>query len=375
MSQDDVQKEHEATERKLDEMREKGQTLRSKDLSSGLVICVAMIALAICSHMMQTRILDNFTDAFTSIALVSDNTDIIVSKFGHLLMMNFLMLIPLFLMIMGVAFSSVFLMGGWNFSLKAVGFKWEKLNPITNLSNIFSKKMLIDVFKSFVKYCILMLILYLFATAHVRELTLLPYYQLHSSFAALIHLIFQFVLTLFMGVIVIVCIDMLTSYFSYQQGTKMSTQELIDERKNTEGNQDTKRKMRSMQFAMMRQRIPQIIPEATVIITNPTHYAVALRYVDGVDHAPKMIAKGKGPVAAYIRQLAIANRVPIYEEPPLARAIYHTTKTNGFISAELYMAVAVVLTYINQVKLYQIGQGALPVKAKELTIPESFRFN
>lgn len=375
MSQDDVQREHEATDRKLDEMREKGQTLRSKDLSSGMVICMTMIALALCSDMIKGRIVANFQESFNTIAFVSENTDIIISKFSHMIMMNFLMLIPLFILVLSVAFSSVFLLGGWNFSLQAVGFKWEKLNPITNLSNIFSRKMLIDVFKSFFKYCILMLILYLFASSHIKELIQIPYYQFNSAFSAMVHLIFQFIITLFMGVIVIVCIDMLTSYFTYHKSTMMSTQELVDERKNTEGNQDIKRKMRSLQFAMMKQRIPQVVPEATVVITNPTHYAVALQYVDGAQHAPKMLAKGKGPVAAYIRQLAIANGIPIYEEPPLARAIYHTTKINGYINPELYVAVAIVLTYINQLKLYQAGTGGLPTKAKELSIPKSFMFN
>ena len=374
MSNDDTEKDHEATAKKLEDLREKGQILRSKDLSSGLILAAAIIVLVFMSSSIKARFEQNFYEAFVNIGTVLVDQDAIFKVARILFLSNLYIMLPLFSFLTFIAYLSPFMVGGWNFSMQAISFKISKLNPITNLGNIFSKKMFTDIAKSLLKFSIIMGFFYYYTKTNRMEIVTLPYLQFIDAFVAVCSLIERFVLVLFIGIAAIIAIDVLTSFFQFKSKTMMSTQEMKDEYKNTEGNVDVKRKIKSLQMALLKQRIPELVPQANVIITNPTHYAVALKYKEGVDKAPKVIAKGKGDIAAYIKKLAIANHVPIYNEPPLARAIFHTTKTGGMVNPALYMAVAFVLTYINQLRRYQSGLAPMPVKSNELNIPDEFIF-
>ncbi len=374
MSGEDTNKEHEATSKRLDELREMGQTLRSKDLSSGIILATTLLILMVLSGAIRARFEENFNTAFTSINIINVDPDQLFKIMRSLFVSNLMILIPIFAILMVASFLSVFILGGWNFSIKAVGFKWEKLNPVTNLGNIFSKRMFGDIAKSSVKFAIIVGFFYYFAITNDTEILSLSNLQYTHALYLFCALVERFIVILFIGILVIIGIDALSNYLAYQTKTKMSTQELKDEQKNTEGNTDVKRRMRSLQYSLLKQRIPLVIPKATVIITNPTHYAVALQYIEGKDKAPKVIAKGKDNVAAYIRKLAIASGVPVYDAPPLARSIYHTTKVGSAINPALYMAVAIVLTYINQLRRYQSGQGPMPVKVDNFEIPPEFQF-
>lgn len=374
MSDDQDDKQHEATAKKLEDLRESGQTLRSKDLSSGLILVGTIIVMVFMADSAYVRFENNFITAFTSIRTVNTDDHNLMKILSTLMTENVLFLTPIFMIAVIASFSSVFIVGGWNFSLKAIEFKLDKINPFKNLSNIYSKKMLYDVVKSFLKFSIIVGLFYIFIKSNFSEIRSLSYLPLRVAIQSLGSLVERFMIMLFLGIVTIILMDVATSFMNFQSKTKMSNQEVKDEQKNTEGNADVKRKLRSLQYSLMRQKIPQLVPQATVLITNPTHYAVALQYKDGTDKAPKVLAKGKGSVAQYMRKLAIASGVPIYEEPPLARAIFHTTKTGGLINPGLYMAVAIVLAYINQLRRYQAGQGALPAKADSIEIPPNFNF-
>jgi len=374
MSTEDDQKQHQPTSKRLEELRESGQILRSKDLSSGFILAIAIATIMFISGFLKTRFIDNFTQTFSSINLVVNDPEQMYKIIRHLFYANVSVLLPIFIILILAAFGSAFLLGGWNFTFSALKFDWNRINPGTNLGNIYSKKLFADVAKSTMKFGIIAFFFWYFITSNEKQLLGLSYLEYNSSLNSLAILIHDFIIMIFMAIIIIVAADIIHSYFTYQQRTMMSTQELKDEHKNTEGNADVKRKMRSLQYALLKQKIPQMVPVANVIITNPSHYAVALQYKEGKDKAPKVIAKGKGSVAQYIKKLAIASGVPIYEEPPLARAIYHTTKTGTEINPELYIAVAIVLTYINQLRRYQSGNGPLPIKAEALEIPPHFQF-
>ena len=374
MSEDKDQKQHEATAKKLEELRESGQTLRSKDLSGGLLLVAAIIFIISMAHIIKNRFEQNFTDSFMAIAHVVSNEEVITNILYNLSYVNFYLIIPIGIVMILSAISSVFILGGWNFSLNAISFKLGNLNPIKNLSQIFSKKIFIDVAKSFVKFFIIMGLFTFFASTHIKELFSLSQVGLIASISNFYLLVEKFITTIFLGVIVIVAMDSIINYFSFLSRNKMTTQELKDEHKNAEGNSEVKRKLRSLQISLARQKIPTMVPQATVVLTNPTHYAIALRYKEGVDQAPKVLAKGKGEVAVFIRRLAISNGIPVYEEPPLARAIYHTTRVGAMIHPALYLAVAIVISYIHQLRRYQLGIGPLPTKASNLDIPEQFNF-
>lgn len=375
MDEDKDQKQHAPTGKRLTELSEKGQTLRSKDLSGGLLLFATVIVLMFMAPYFKDHIENNFHIAFTHFFDIELNERVIFSLFQSMVLSSFTLILPFFMVIYLIPFLSVFLLGGWNFSMKAVRFKWENFNLINNIGNLFGKRILVDMTKSTLKFIIIASIFTYFLSYHFNEIFMLSRYSPEHSFSDMYSLIQQFITMLLMGVILISSIDALYSYFDYHERIKMTTQEIKDEAKEADGSPEVKRKMRSMMMAILKQKIKQRVPEADVIITNPTHYAVALKYREGVDKAPRVIAKGKGPLALYIRSLASVKGIPIYEAPPLARAVYHTTKLGGEVKPALYVAVALVLSYINQMRYYQMGRGPLPTKATNLEIPLEYIFD
>lgn len=367
------EKQHDPTPRRQAEMRDEGKTLRSKDLSSALILAAAIMVILFLADNIVGRLQQNFVQLYSSMHDVTTNQAQLFKLIRSIFLSNFLMLIPLFVTLIFMAFSSVFIIGGWNFSLKVTNFNLGKINPLRNLQSIFSKRMLVDVAKSTIKFSIIMSCFAYYVIGNQKDIVSLSYLEFNSAITVFCGLLRSFILLLFMGIGVIVGMDVLISYFTFKMSNKMTSQEVRDEYKQTEGSGESKRKIKSLRRTLAKQRIQQMVPLATVIITNPTHYAVALRYRENQDKAPVVIAKGKGPIAQYIRQLAIKHGVAIYEEPPLARAIYFTSKLGAQVNPELYMAVAFVLTYINQLRRYQHGQGVLPAKTT-IAIPPEYTF-
>jgi len=373
MSDEAEDKELDPTPRRQTEMRQQGKTLRSKDLSSAILLASAIMMILFMSDSIVGRIQQNFTQLYSSIPDVVSNQPQLFKILKSVVFSNFLMLIPFFVMLMGMAFCSVFFVGGWNFSLQVISFNLGKIDPLKNFFSIFSKRMFVDVAKSSIKFAIIMGFFVYFVIYNQKDIISLSYLELASAITVFCSILKKFIMLLFTGVGVIVAIDILISYFTFKNANKMSLQEVKDEYKQSEGDGSTKRKIKSLRRKMAKQRILQLVPTATVVITNPTHYAVALRYRENQDRAPIVVAKGKGHIAQYIRQIALTHGVTIYEEPPLARAIYFTSKLGATINPELYMAVAFVLTYINQLRRYQYGQGPLPNKM-EINLPPEYLF-
>lgn len=375
MAEQSSEKQHHATARRIQELRKKGQTLRSKDLTSGLVFIVAVITLIVISIPLAQSLKNNFIESFTLIGSIPNQSGLPRGVINKLLIDTISVLFPLFLVAIIVAFLSPFLFGGWNFTLQSLHFKFETLNPVSNLSNLFSKKMIFNVLKSILKVIVIMGVLFLFTFNNQSDIIKLTTLPLEVSIGSSYLIGRQFIIIISSSLILIILYDVLTNYFEYSNRIKMTTQELKDEFKETEGNTDVKRKMRSLQMALLKQRLTIIIPNATVVITNPTHYAIAIRYDDHKDKAPKVIAKGKDYIAQQIRQLAVSHRIPIYEAPTLARAIYHTSKLNTEINPGLYMAVAIVLSYVHQLRHYQHGLAEQPQFVTDLKIPEEYIFD
>lgn len=374
MSEDSLDKQHQASGKRIEELRRKGQTMRSRDLVSGLVFIVAILMILIMSSKFKNQIVTNFTWSFKSIADVLNDNKFPGEFISTMVMNNFMILIPLFVMCFTAAGVSPFIFGGWNFSLHTLEFKFDKMDPIKNLGNMFSKKIFIEILRSSVKLAIISGVLVYFAISRKIEIYHLMNLPLSTALNDGVGIVEEFIISLSLSLILIVALDVFYNKYEYSNKTKMSTQELKDEYKETEGSTDVKRKIRSKQLEMFKQRLTLAVPNATVIITNPTHYAIALRYDENKDKAPKVVAKGKGFVAQQIRNIAIKSSVPIYQAPELARAIYHTTKVNAGIHPGLYMSVAIVLSYIHQLKNYQIGIGRQPQYVSDLQIPAELTY-
>jgi flagellar biosynthetic protein FlhB len=373
MENDGQEKQHAATGKRIAELRRKGSVMRSKDLASGLVILVAVIAVSNMTTQFKNRLEENFTISFNAISHILTYQDDLTLILAKMVYSNFVFLLPVLLLLLVTILLSPFVFGGWNFSLEALQFNIGKINPITNLKSIFSpKRMAGEMFKSMLKATVIMAMLFYFVYNKKEEIFILINHSPKTAIIASYSILKGFVITLIEALIFLVAFDVMYHYFQFQNQIKMSTQELKDEHKDAEGSVEVKQKMRAKRFALLRQRLSQTVPQAHVILVNPLHYAVALRYDQKKDQAPKVVAKGKDAVAQQIRTIAISNGIPIYQAPALARAVYHTTKINHEIDSGLYMAVAIVLSYVHQLKNYQMGVGQVPNYVSEFDLPEKF---
>lgn len=376
MEDNSTEKQHAATARRLADLRKKGIVLRSRDFSGGLVFLVIIFMILFMSGHIASQIQKNFILSFTGIKQLTLNPEFLSYLLKKMIIDNIMLIVPMFIGALAVGVISPFLFGGWNFSLNVVNFNFEKLNPFNNLKRLFSlKQSAMEMMRSMVKCALVLGVLFYFISTKKNEIIELINYPVNVSINLSYFLMKEFVILLSVTLILLVAFDIFYQYRQFQDQSKMSLQELKDEYKDSEGSSEVKRKIRSSQFSLHRQRLAVSVPHANVIITNPTHYAIALKYDNKKDRAPKVIAKGKDYLAQQIRYLAISNAIPIYEAPPLARAIYHTTKVNAEIHPELYMSVAIVLSYVHQLKNYQMGLGKQPNFVDDLEIPKEFIYD
>jgi len=376
MSESAQEKQHEATPKKLQDLRRKGVVLRSKDLTAGTVLVAAVLTIFLVAGKFFGSLETNFTDAFTQFNHQHDDKFYYIAFTKSVILNNFAMLLPLLGMCFLAAAFSPFLLGGWNFTWDAIRFKFEKMNPFNNIIKMLSPKRAAgEIIRSILKFLVLFLVLCIFIfykktfLQHLMDLNIR-----HAVFTAMF-LLKQFVCIQLGALIVLIAGDVMHHRSEFMEQSMMTTQEIKEEYKESEGSGELKGKIRSRQIALSKQRLKLDVPRATVIITNPTHYAIALRYDEKVDSAPKIVAMGKDLMAQQIRFLGTSNGVPIYEAPVLARAIYHTSKVGYEIHPELYMAVAIVLSYVNQLKRYQMGAAQLPLMRSDLDIPAEYIFD
>lgn len=376
MSDQTEDKQHAPSAKRLTELRKEGKVLRSKDLSTGAVFLVTIGMLFFMSHTLSSTLQEDYIWAFKSIRNVPSDPDFIFTFIKTAFIKNLKLLIPIFIVLIVVTILVPFIFGGWNFSLSAVRFKLHKLNPINNLNNLFSfKTMGFEIVKSMLKAFFLLGVLVMFVVDKKSQMNSLIGASFSQATNVSVGLLKEFVIILSVALAFLIALDIIYNYVKYNNQIKMSTQELRDETRQSEGSGETKQKLKSKRIALLKQRLHLVVPTANVIVTNPTHYAVALKYDNDKDHAPKVVAKGKDYIAQQIRLLAVANAVPIYEAPTLARALYHTADIGANIHPELYMAVAIVLSYVHQLKNYQHGIGQPPVYVNDLKIPEDFIYN
>jgi flagellar biosynthetic protein FlhB len=374
MSEDAGEKQHKPTARRLQKLKKDGTLLRAREFNSGVSLLAAIALLMFLSHYFSVVMKHNFTSIFTQLDRVAQNEAVAYKLYKQLALHNFMLVLPIGIIIGVVVVSLTILFGGLGFSASLLRFKVERLNPMKNLKRIFSFQQVIEVIKSTLKFILFLAVLCIFLYKESAQLFNLSLVHRSNALMQAYQLIRLFFMYMVLPIIVLSLVDLLYNFITYNKKVKMTSQEIKDEQKDSEGSPDIKRKIRAAQQAIARRSIQLAVPQSTVIITNPTHYAIALRYNETKDKAPKIMAKGVDYMAAEIRLLAIKNSIPIYESPQLARAIYFTGKVGTYIHPELYMAVAMVLSYVMQLKNYQRGLAEKPVYSKELKIPKSFHF-
>ena len=341
-------KTEEPTQKKRDDARKKGQVGRSTDMTAAFVLLMGFFVIKMLWESIYTKIATYTTYVFSHLNQPVD-TESVIRIFIGIVELLAQTALPIMIGVMFIGLAINFYQVGLNFNTEAIEFKLDKLNPINGFGRIFSKRSLMELAKSLMKIAIIGFFLYDFLVDHLMEMPQFIYFDLTTSLAQISDIIFKMAFEV-IGVIMIVgFLDYAYQKWQTTQDLKMSKQEVKDEMKQSEGDPQIKGKIKQKQRQMAMSRMMQEVPKADVIVTNPTHFAVALKYDKGMV-APQLVAKGQDMVAQRIKDIARENRVPIVENKPLARALYAAADVGDLVPAELYQAVAEVLAYVYRLK-------------------------
>ena len=364
------EKTEEASAHKLKKSKDDGQVARSKDLSTTISLIATLFILKFSAGLFLEGLSDSFRLSYIQFGHSEIGLDDLDTLLGYNMLVFIKLLSPLLLTsVLVVALSLV--PGGWVFSAKNFAPKLSKLNPITGLGRIFSAQNWSELLKSILKVLVLLGMGYLLVRSAMPELMALQRTSVVEAISAALDLTFNLILCLLLIFVLFSFIDIPLQRFFFLKKMRMTKQERKEEHKNQEGRPEVKARIKQLQRQMLQRQISRVIKKADVIITNPTHYAVALKYDSKKAQAPFVLAKGVDETALYMRQMAQKHELEVVEIPPLARAIYFTTQVNQQIPAPLYTAVAHVLTYILQLKAWRQGRRSKPQLASNLPIPDS----
>ena len=336
------------TGKRLEEARKKGQVARSRELNMLFVMIASIVFLWGLGGWMISSATELITDSLSPDGELLTNSRLLPSHLASVMVSAGAMLAPFLFVTVIAALAGPAVMGGLLFSPQAIAFKVEKLDPIKGLARVFSTKGLIELVKALLKFLLISGVAILLFLSMEHEVMSLVSLEVKEAIMRSGEMIIWAVLLLSMTLVVIAAIDVPYQIWSHNKQLKMTKQEVKDEFKETDGRPEVKARIRQLQREASQRRMLEDVPKADVVITNPTHYSVALRYDSESSAAPVVVAKGGDLMAFKIRSVAAEHGVPIYEEPPLARAIYGTTEIGQEIPAPLFLAVAKVLAYVFQ---------------------------
>lgn len=373
--QDQAQeKTEQPTEKRINDAREKGQVPRSKEFTTVIVLMAGAVAMMFLgggivesvANVMKKSFSLTRKELFDPVAMMHHmihSLETIAFDLGFFFAITILAAL--------VAPASI---GGWNFSAQAMAPKLERLDPLKGLKRILGPQGLIELVKALGKFILVGTISVLVLWSLRDQLLTLGVQEVNVAMSSLGDLVLWVFLIISSSLIIIAAIDVPFQHWNHNRQLKMTKQELKDESKETDGNPEVKGRIRRMQVELSQHRMMQEIPDADVIITNPTHYAIALRYNQTGDGAPYVVAKGADLIAQQIRIVGEANEVPILSAPPLTRAIYFSTELGEEIPSGLYIAVAQVLAFVFQLRRYNNRGGNKPqLNTEDLPIPDEYK--
>lgn len=345
-SDDSQEKTEEPTERKISKAREEGQIARSQEVAIAASVIIVAAYLFVFGTLIVSRLSDVMIDLYTfDSALLSDQNRILTALYVSI-ERGLVAILPLmaFALLTVLAFSG--LVGGYNFSFKAVAPKLNKLNPLTGLKRIFSMRSIVELLKALLKFLLVGGIAFLLIAESVDDFAQISLMSLRPGLSSSAEIIAAAFFIVACGLIIIAAIDAPYQIYQHSQKLKMSLKEVKDERKETDGSPEVKQKIREKQRQASFARMMEAVADADVVITNPEHFAIALSYDPTADEPPKVVAKGADLVALRIKERSKEEGVPLFESPMLARALYFTTELDQFIPEPLFEAVAQVIAYI-----------------------------
>ncbi|MFT0851132.1 flagellar biosynthesis protein FlhB [Achromobacter sp. F4_2707] len=365
----DLEKTEPASPRRLEKAREEGQVVRSRELNTFLVLSAGVGTLWVMGGYLFHNLREVIQQSMWFDPNVGRDLTVMVTSAVSLALKAFLGLLPLFGVLVIVAILASVLLGGLVLSGKALQPKFERMNPLKGIKRMFSAQTLVELFKTLAKAIVIATVGVLVITHYRDQMLALMHATPSEALTYGMSLVALCCALIVAALLLVVLIDAPWQIYSHFKKLRMSRQDVKQEHKESEGDPHVKGRIRQQQRAMARGRMMSEVPHADVVVTNPTHYAVALRYREGGGGAPVVVAKGVGLIAAQIRQVASDNKVPLLSAPPLARALYHHVELEREIPVELYSAVAEVLAWVYRLRVWAPGQGMEPEPPSTLNIP------
>jgi len=365
----DLERTEPPSARRIEQAREDGDVPRSRELSTCTVLMAAGAGLWFLSGGVVRQISDMLTSVLSMDRATIYDPSLLIMRIGANIGQIMLAFVPFAILLMVAALASPLLIGGWLFSVNALLPNFGKLNPLSGLGNMFSVRALVELLKAVGKSLLVGTVAWLVMSRQVEAMMGLTAEPVEAGTMHLVHLLLTSFIAIVSSLVVIAMIDAPYQMWQYANKLKMTRQELRQESKESDGNPEIKARIRNLQREMARRRMMAAVPTADVVVTNPTHYAVALHYPNGSRGAPRVVAKGSDEVAARIRELAAAHNVPLLEAPALARALHKHTELGDEIPQALYTAVAEVLAYVFQLRAFKKQGGTPPEMPVELDVP------
>lgn len=366
---DDSEKTEPATPRRLQKAREEGQVARSRELTTFILLFGGIIGLWGMSSALFEQVGTVMEQAFLFERQQAFDIAPMLARVLNLAVKSLFALMPLFLLMVVLALVAPALLGGWVISAKGMKPQLSKLNPAKGIKRIFSSQALAELGKAIAKTLLVGGVLVAFLYSRHSEYMALMGQPVQKALSNALTLAAEAALLMVLTLIVVVLIDVPYQLYAHAKKLKMTKEEVKREHKETEGDPHVKARIRSQQQAMSRGRMMSKVPEADVIITNPTHFAVALKYDEAKMGAPRLVAKGTEAVAAKIRELGEEHRIPRLEAPMLARALYYNVDLDREIPSTLYTAVAEVLAWAFRLKQVRKEGGDMPPTPRKLNVP------
>lgn len=374
MAEDSGQdKTEDPTGKRLADSRKKGQVPRSRELSTFVTLMVSAAIFLAMGRQMAEQLLEMMKHQFDlSRQLIFDPAAPVIHlklAVGEALSA----IAPLLILLIIADLLTPLLMGGWNFTTEAFEPKFSKLSPLAGIKKIIGTQGLIELVKAIVKVLLVGFVAWNLFNVYFDDFMTLSRLNLDRAIYRAGEIIAICLMILSATFLLLVLIDVPYQLWNHQRQLKMTKQEVRDEAKESEGNPEVKGKIRRMQMQAAQRRMMEAVPSADVIVTNPTHFAVALKYDPDNNGAPLLVAKGADLIAAEIRNVALANNVTLVAAPSLARALYYSTELNQEIPRGLFLAVAQVLAYVFQLRAAKQQGWGKPIPPSDVQVPDEFR--
>lgn len=356
------------TPKRLQDAKKKGQAARSRELNTTAVLLTGATTLLMFGAPIGRGMVEIMVRGLSPSRALAFDAPLIPQVFGEMAFAILLLLLPLFAAVMAAALIGPAMLGGLVFSAESIKPKLEKLNPLAGLKRIFSANGLMEFAKTLAKFIVVagsgLLVLRFIAPDLLAAGGNAPEIAIPGLAVTALWVL----LVLSAVMLLIAAVDVPFQLWTHHKKLRMTRQEVRDEMKETDGRPEVKSRIRQLQMEMTQRRMMEAVPPADVVVSNPTHYSVALKYDPDGMAAPRVVAKGADQVALKIREIAAAHDVPRLEAPPLARALYYTTRLDEEIPAELFLAVARVLAWVYQLK--SAPAGGQPPQPDGLEVPE-----